>query len=69
MLVTYVMYGEEEVPNLKRMHVVEDDVLPLQPKTAVVPPKDEEVPVLQGPTVVVLLEEEEVPAPTVTVPP
>jgi hypothetical protein len=47
------MYDEEEVPNMKHMHVVEEEVLLSQLKTLVVPPEEEEVPVLQGPSVVV----------------
>jgi hypothetical protein len=47
------MYDEEEVPNVKRMCVVEDDVSRSQPKTVVVPPEEEEVPVPQGPSVAV----------------
>jgi hypothetical protein len=39
------MYDEEEVPNVKRMHVVEEEVLLLQPKTAMPSSKEEKVPV------------------------
>jgi hypothetical protein len=73
-LVTRIMYDEEEVPNTKRMHVVEEEVLLSQPETTAVPPKEEEVPVPQGPVVMVLPEEEvpleevEIPAHAVTVP-
>jgi hypothetical protein len=52
------MYDEEEVPNAKRMHVIEEEVSLLQPKSAVVPLEEEEVPVPQGPFVLVLPEEE-----------
>jgi hypothetical protein len=45
-LVTHVMYDEEEVPNTKRMHVVEEDVSLSQPKTVAVLLEEEEVPVL-----------------------
>jgi hypothetical protein len=68
------MYNEEEVPNVKCMCIVEEEVSLSQLKTIVVPQEDEEVPVSQGPTVVVppeeevSLEEEEVPASAVTVP-
>jgi hypothetical protein len=68
------MYDEEEVPNTKRMHVVEEEVLLSQPETTAVSPKEEEVPVPQGPVVMVLPEEEvpleevEIPAHAVTVP-
>jgi hypothetical protein len=48
------MYDEEEVPNTKRIHVVEEEVSLLQPKAIAVPPKGEEVLVPQGPTVAVL---------------
>jgi hypothetical protein len=37
---------EEEVPNVKRMHVGEEEVSLSQPITAAVPPEEEEVPVL-----------------------
>jgi hypothetical protein len=57
------MYDEEEVPNVKRMHVVEEDDSLSQPKTIVVPPEEEEVSVPQGPAIMVPPEEEEVPAP------
>jgi hypothetical protein len=40
------MYDEEEVPNAKPMHVVEEEVSLLQPKTAAVPLDEEEVLVL-----------------------
>jgi hypothetical protein len=52
-LATHAMYDEEEVPNMKHMHVVEEEVLLSQLKTLVVPPEEEEVPVLQGPSVAV----------------
>jgi hypothetical protein len=73
-LVTHIMYDEEEVRNAKRMRIVEEEVSLSQPKTATVPPEEEEVPVLQGPSVVVPLEEEVPPeeeeflAPAVVVP-
>jgi hypothetical protein len=68
------MYDEEEVPNMKRMSVVEEEVSLSQPETIVVPLEEGEVPVPQGPAVMVLLgeegpEEEEVPACPVIVPP
>jgi hypothetical protein len=44
-LVTHIMYDEEEVPNVKRMHVVEEEVLLLQPKTTTPSSKEEKVPV------------------------
>jgi hypothetical protein len=56
------------------MRVVEEEVSLSQPETTVVPLKEEEVAVPQGPSVVVLPEEEvppekeEAPAPAVTVP-
>jgi hypothetical protein len=37
--------GEEEVPNMKSMHVGEEEVSLSQPTTVVVPPEKEEVPV------------------------
>jgi hypothetical protein len=58
--------GEEEVPNVKRMHIGEDEVSLSQPITTAVPPEEEEVPVPQGPTLVVLSEEEQVLAPLVS---
>jgi hypothetical protein len=42
-LVTHVIYDEEEVPNVKRMRVVEDEILLSQPKTNAVPLEEEEV--------------------------
>jgi hypothetical protein len=39
------MYNEEEVPKVKHMRVVEEEVSLSQPKTVVVPPEEEEVPV------------------------
>jgi hypothetical protein len=39
------MYNEEEVSNAKHMCVVEEEVSLSQPKTFVVPPEEEEVPV------------------------
>jgi hypothetical protein len=41
----HVMYNEEEVPKVKHMRVVEEEVSLSQPKTVVVPPEEEEVPV------------------------
>jgi hypothetical protein len=67
------VYDEEELPNVKHMHVVEEEVLLSQPETAAVPPEEEEVLVLQGSTAVVPPEEEvppeevEVATPLVTV--
>jgi hypothetical protein len=52
------MYDEEEVPNMKSMHVVEEKVPLSWPETAVVLPEGEEVLVLQGPAVTVPPEEE-----------
>jgi hypothetical protein len=43
--VTHIRDDEEDVPNVKRMHVVEEEVSLLQPKTATVSPEEEEVPV------------------------
>jgi hypothetical protein len=54
----HIMYDEEEVPNVKHMHVVEEEVSLPQPKTTMVPPEEEDVLVLQGPVVVVPPEEE-----------
>jgi hypothetical protein len=68
------IYNEEEVPNVKCMRVVEEEVSLSQLKTTAVPPEEEEVPVLKSPTIVVPpeavvpLEEEEVLAPAVPVP-
>jgi hypothetical protein len=68
------IYNEEEVPNMKCMCVVEEEVSLSQLKITAVPPEEEEVPVLKGPTIVVPpeavvpLEEEEVLAPAVLVP-
>jgi hypothetical protein len=61
------MYNEEEVPNTKRMHIVEEVSLS-QLEAAMVPQKEEEVLVPQGPCITILPEEEEFPAPTVVVP-
>jgi hypothetical protein len=57
----HIVYDEEELPNVKRMHVVEEEVLLSQPETATVPPEEEEVLVLQGSTAVVPPEEEVLP--------
>jgi hypothetical protein len=60
--------GEEQVPNVKRLCIGEEEVSPLQPITVAAPPEEEEVPVPQGLVVAVLPgeevppEEEEVPA-------
>jgi hypothetical protein len=65
--IMHVRDDEEEVPNAKRMHVVEEDVSLSQPISAAVSPGlrrfslEEEFP--SGPPVTVLLEEEEVPVP------
>jgi hypothetical protein len=61
------MYNEEEVPNTKRMHIVEEVSLS-QLEAAMVPQKEEEVLVPQGPYITILPEEEEFPAPAVVVP-
>jgi hypothetical protein len=45
-LAMHIVYDEEELPNVKRMHVVEEEVLLSQPETATVPPEEEEVLVL-----------------------
>jgi hypothetical protein len=37
------MYNEEEVPNMKLMHVVEEEVSLSQPKTAAVLSEEEDV--------------------------
>jgi hypothetical protein len=66
-LATHVMYNEEEVPNTKRMHIVEEVSLS-QLEAAMVPQKEEEVLVPQGPCITILPEEEEFPAPAVMVP-
>jgi hypothetical protein len=68
------MYDAVEVPNVKRMRVVEEEVSLSQLKTIAVPPEEEEVPVPQGRSVAVPSEEEvppeeeEFPAPAVAVP-
>jgi hypothetical protein len=94
--VAHVRNDEKEVPNVKRMRVVEEEVSLSQPVTvavssglhqflleeefplgtpAVVPPKEEEVPVPQGPSVTVPPKEEVPPeeqeflGPVVMVPP
>jgi hypothetical protein len=46
---------------VKRMHIGEEEVLLLQPITAAVSPKEEDVPVPQGPAVTVPSEEEDIP--------
>jgi hypothetical protein len=60
---THVRDNEEEVPNMKRMHVGEEEVSLSQPITVAVPPEGVEVPVPQGLAVAVSLEEEDVPVP------
>jgi hypothetical protein len=40
----HVMYDEEEVPNVKCMRVVEEEVSLSQLETTVVPPEEEEFP-------------------------
>jgi hypothetical protein len=42
-LVTRIMYDEEEDPNMKRMHIVEEEVSLSQPETTAVLPEEEEV--------------------------
>jgi hypothetical protein len=42
--VTHILYDTEEVPNAKHMHVVDEEVSLSQPKTATVPPEEEELP-------------------------
>jgi hypothetical protein len=37
------MYDEEEDPNMKRMHIVEEEVSLSQPETTAVLPEEEEV--------------------------
>jgi hypothetical protein len=37
------MYDEEEVPNVKVMHIVEKEVSLMQPQTTAVPSEEEEV--------------------------
>jgi hypothetical protein len=56
--ITFVRDDEEEVSNVKCMHVGEEEVLLSLPKTATVPPEEEEVPVPQGPSIMVPSEEE-----------
>jgi hypothetical protein len=51
-LATHVRDDEEEVPNVKRMHIVEEVSL-LQPVTTAVPLEEEQVPVPHGPAIVV----------------
>jgi hypothetical protein len=58
------MYDEEEVRNAKRMRIVEEEVSLSLPKTATVPPEEEEVPLEEE----VPPEEEEFLAPAVVVP-
>jgi hypothetical protein len=59
----HVRDDEEEVPNMKRMRIGEEEVLLLQPITAAVLPEEEEVPVPQGLAVMVPPEEEGIPIP------
>jgi hypothetical protein len=63
-LVTHIMYDEEEVRNAKRMRIVEEEVSLSLPKTATVPPEEEEVPLEEE----VPPEKEEFLAPAVVVP-
>jgi hypothetical protein len=63
-LVTHIMYVEEEVRNAKRMRIVEEEVSLSLPKTATVPPEEEEVPLEEE----VPPEKEEFLAPAVVVP-
>jgi hypothetical protein len=51
-LATHVRDDEEEVPNVKRMHIVEEVSL-LQPVTTTVPQEEEQVPVPHGPAIAV----------------
>jgi hypothetical protein len=64
--VAHVRDDEEEVPNVKRMHIGEEEVSLLQPIIVAVSPEEEDAPVPQGlrrlPP-----EEEEVPTPLVVV--
>jgi hypothetical protein len=46
--ITHVRDDEEKVPNMKHIHVGEEEVSLLQLVTAAVLPEEEEVPVLQG---------------------
>jgi hypothetical protein len=64
--VAHVKDDEQEVPNVKRMRVVEEKVSLSYSVTVAVLPEEEEVLVPQDPPVA--LEEEEFPAPTVAVP-
>jgi hypothetical protein len=72
-LATHIIYDEEEVPNAKRMCIVEEEVSLYQPETTVPLPEEEEVPVPQCTSVTVPpeeevpREEEEFPAPAVVV--
>jgi hypothetical protein len=63
--IAHIRDDEEEVPNVKRMRIVEGEVSLSQPVTVAVLPEEEEVSVLQGPSVAP--KEEEFPAPAVTV--
>jgi hypothetical protein len=49
--IAHVRDDEEEVPNVKHMRVVEEEVSLLQPITVAVPPEEGEVPVPQGPSI------------------
>jgi hypothetical protein len=68
-LVTHVIYDEQEVPNMKRMHIVDEEVSLSQSESVAPPSEEEEVPAPQGPTVTVPLEEEDVPAAPLVVDP
>jgi hypothetical protein len=46
--IVHVRHDEEEVPNMKHIHVGEEEVSLSQPITAAVPPEEEDVPVPQG---------------------
>jgi hypothetical protein len=59
--VMHIRDDEEEVPNAKRMHVVEEEVSLLQPVAVAVPPEKEEVLVPQGPFVTPEEEESQLP--------
>jgi hypothetical protein len=59
--VMHIRDDEEEVPNAKRMHIVEEEVSLLQPVAVAVPPEKEEVLVPQGPFVTPEEEESQLP--------
>jgi hypothetical protein len=62
-VIAHVRDDEEEVPNVKRMHVGEEEVSLSQPITTAVPQEEEEVPVPQDLVVAVPPNEEDVPVP------